>query len=77
MEISEKMDNASSLMDRINTAAQEQEKGIEQINIAINNMDSAVQKNAALVTEATSASESLLNEANELINAIEYFKLRN
>ena len=40
-------------------------------------MDSAVQKNAALVTEATSASESLLNEANELINAIEYFKLKN
>ena len=38
MEISEKMDNASSLMDRINTAAQEQEKGIEQINIAINNI---------------------------------------
>ena len=76
MEISEKMDNASSLMDRINIAAQEQEKGIEQINIAINNMDSALQKNASLVTEATSASESLLNESNELIKAIEYFKLR-
>ena len=70
------MDNASSLMDRINTAAQEQEKGIEQINIAVNNMDAALQKNASLVTEATSASESLLNEANELIKAIEYFKLK-
>ena len=77
VEISEKMDNASNLMEKINIAAQEQEKGIEQINAAINNMDSAVQKNAALVTEATSASESLLNEANELINAIEYFKLKN
>ena len=77
MEISEKMDNASSLMERINIAAQEQEKGIEQINIAINNMDSSVQKNAALVTEATSASESLLNEANELIKSIEYFRLKN
>ena len=75
-EISEKMDNASNLMDRINIAAQEQEKGIEQINAAINNMDSAVQKNAALVTEATSASESLLSEANELIKSIEYFKLK-
>ena len=77
VEISEKMDNASNLMEKINIVAQEQEKGIEQINAAINNMDSAVQKNAALVTEATSASESLLNEANELINAIEYFKLKN
>ncbi|WP_020005385.1 methyl-accepting chemotaxis protein [Brachyspira innocens] len=77
MEISEKMDNASSLMERINTAAQEQERGIEQINITINNMDAALQKNASLVTEATSASESLLNEANELIKSIEYFKLKN
>ena len=76
MEISEKMDNASSLMERINTAAQEQERGIEQINIAINNMDAALQKNASLVTEATSASESLLNEANELIKSIEYFRLK-
>ncbi|WP_297297467.1 methyl-accepting chemotaxis protein [uncultured Brachyspira sp.] len=75
-EISEKMDSASTLMDRINIAAQEQEKGIEQINIAINNMDSSVQKNAALVTEATSASESLLSEANELVKSIEYFKLK-
>ncbi|MEI0550648.1 methyl-accepting chemotaxis protein [Brachyspira intermedia] len=75
-EISDKMDKASSLMDRINIAAQEQEKGIEQINIAISNMDGAVQKNAALVTEATSASESLLSEANELVRSIEYFKLK-
>ncbi|WP_297276499.1 methyl-accepting chemotaxis protein [uncultured Brachyspira sp.] len=77
VEISDKMDTASSLMEKINIAAQEQEKGIEQINAAINNMDSAVQKNAALVTEATSASESLLSEANELIRSIEYFKLKN
>lgn len=63
-------------MDRINIAAQEQERGIEQINIAINNMDNAVQKNAALVTEATSASESLLSEANELVKSIEYFRLK-
>ena len=75
-EISDKMDKASSLMDRINIAAQEQERGIEQINIAISNMDGAVQKNAALVTEATSASESLLSEANELVRSIEYFKLK-
>ena len=77
IEISEKMDTASNLMEKINIASQEQEKGIEQINTAINNMDSAVQKNAALVTEATSASESLLNEANELIKSIEYFQLKN
>ena len=71
------MDNAASIMDKINTAAQEQEKGIDQVNIAINNMDASVQKNAALVSEATSASESLLSEANDLLKAISYFNLKN
>ena len=74
-EISEKMDKASSIMDRINIASQEQEKGIEQVDSAITNMDSSVQKNAALVEEATAASQALLNEANELIDVIGYFKL--
>ena len=64
-------------MDKINTASQEQEKGIDQVNIAIDNMDASVQKNAALVSEATSASESLLSEARDLLKAIEYFKLKN
>ncbi len=76
-EILEKMDNAASIMDKINTAAQEQEKGIDQVNIAINNMDASVQKNAALVSEAASASESLLSEANDLLKAISYFNLKN
>ena len=39
-------------------------------------MDTSVQQNAALVEEATSASQSLLNEAEDLIKAIEYFKLK-
>ena len=76
-DILQKMDNASAMMDKINTASQEQQKGIEQVNSAIGNMDSSVQKNAALVEEATAASQSLLSEANELIEVIEYFKLRN
>ena len=76
-DILEKMDNTATIMDKINIAAQEQEKGVEQVNTAISNMDSAVQKNAALVSEATSASESLLSESNELIKSIEYFKLKN
>ncbi len=63
-------------MDKINVASQQHEKGIEQVNVAISNMDASLQKNATLVTEATSASESLLNESKELIKAIDYFKLK-
>ena len=75
-DISIKMDSASNIMDKINVASQEQQKGIEQVDSAITNMDSSVQKNAALVEEATAASQALLNEANELIDVIEYFKLQ-
>ena len=71
------MDSASTMMDRINIASQEQQKEIEQVDSAITNMDSSVQKNAALVEEATAASQSLLNEASELIGVIGYFKLKN
>lgn len=39
-------------------------------------MNASVQKNAALVSEATSASESLLSEANDLLKAISYFNLK-
>ncbi|TVL47490.1 methyl-accepting chemotaxis protein [Brachyspira hyodysenteriae] len=75
-DISVKMDSASNIMDRINVASQEQQKGIEQVDFAITNMDSSVQKNASLVEEATAASQALLKEANELIDVIEYFKLQ-
>ena len=75
-DISQKMDDASAIMEKINIAAQEQGRGISRVNIAITQMDTSVQQNAALVEEATSASQSLLNEAEDLIKAIEYFKLK-
>ena len=75
-EITEKMDKASSIMERITVASQEENKGVEQVNIAISNMEISIEKNASLVEEARSASESLLNEANDLVNSIDYFKLR-
>ena len=75
-EINEKMDKTSMIMEKITIASQEENKGIEQVNIAISNMEISIEKNASLVEEARSASESLLNEANRLVNSIDYFKLR-
>ena len=76
IELEEKMDKAADIMQKINNASQEQKRGVEQINLAIMEMDSSVQKNAALVEEATAASQSLLDESKDLIDSIEYFKLR-
>ncbi|WP_028328740.1 methyl-accepting chemotaxis protein [Brachyspira alvinipulli] len=76
IEISERMDKASDLMQKIDMSSKEQERGIEQINTAITSMDSSVQQNAALVEEASSSSQLLLNESQNLTKLIDFFKLR-
>ena len=75
IEISERMDKASDLMQKIDMSSKEQERGIEQINTAITNMDSSVQKNAALVEEATASAELLFAQSEELMAAIHVFRL--
>ena len=70
------MDHAATLMQKINSVAKDEEIGIGQINITINQMDTSVQQNASLVEEATSSSQLLLNEAKNLNKLIEFFKLK-
>ena len=55
----------ANLIDEIDTASQEQAKGIEQINKAVVEMDTVVQKNASSAQEAAAASEELNAQASE------------
>jgi aerotaxis receptor len=57
------------------TASQEQSAGIEQVNQAIGQMDEITQQNAALVEQATAASESLQGQAIKLSQLVSSFKL--
>lgn len=50
----------------IASASGEQTTGIEQVNIAIAQMDDMTQQNAALVEQATAASQSMSEQAGEL-----------
>lgn len=54
-------------------ASQEQKVGIEQTNQAVGEMDRITQQNAALVEEASAASESLQNQASRLARLVETF----
>ncbi len=58
-------------------AAQEQSAGLQQINIAVNQMDQDTQKNAAMVEETTAASHSLAREVTSLNDLLGQFKLSN
>jgi methyl-accepting chemotaxis protein len=55
----------ANLIDEIDTASQEQAKGIEQINKAVVEMDTVIQRNASSAQEAAAASEELNAQAVE------------
>ncbi|KLI30450.1 methyl-accepting chemotaxis protein [Brachyspira hyodysenteriae] len=75
IEIQNKIDDASKIMEGISNSAIEQQNGIDQVKVAIAEMDSTTQKNAALVEEATASAELLFAQSKELMDAIHIFKL--
>jgi len=73
--IVEKVAEIDSLVAEISMAAQEQSTGLVEVNTAINQMDQVVQKNAAMVEEATAASHALTGEAREMATIVSRFKV--
>ena len=65
----------ADLMSDIARASQEQSSGIEQINLAMTQMEEVTQSNAALVEQAAVAAQSLDDQANGLIGAVSRFKV--
>ena len=63
------------LFTKISAASQEQASGIDQVNKAIMSMDETTQQNAALVEETTSAAQSMKEQAKELLQQVEVFKV--
>lgn len=64
-----------ALKSRGYAASQEQSAGVEQIGLAVGQMDQATQQNAALVEEMAAAANSLMAQAHDLVNAVAVFKL--
>lgn len=48
--------------------------GIDQVNSAITSMDETTQQNAALVEEAAAAAESLMEQAEQMMETVNRFK---
>ncbi|MFN4208891.1 MAG: methyl-accepting chemotaxis protein, partial [Agrobacterium albertimagni] len=61
-------------MDAIASAAQEQSVGLGEVNQAVNHMDQATQKNAAMVEEMNAASAGLAQEAASLAELLQRFR---
>ncbi|WP_051390919.1 methyl-accepting chemotaxis protein [Paraburkholderia mimosarum] len=73
-EIVEAIARVSAIMNEIASAAAEQSTGIDQVNVAVGQMDLVTQQNAALVEQATAAASSLENEAHRLNAAVSVFR---
>jgi methyl-accepting chemotaxis protein len=56
----------SDIVAEIAAASREQSAGIEQVNQAVGQMDQMTQQNAALVEEATAASQAMATQARDL-----------
>jgi aerotaxis receptor len=74
--IAESVRQVSCIMGDISAASSEQSDGIEQVNLALVQMDETTQQNAALVEEAAAASASLAEQANRLSQVIAMFRLQ-
>jgi methyl-accepting chemotaxis protein len=65
----------TELVGEIAVASQEQSQGISQVNAAMGQMEHVVQQNAALVEEASAATESMRDEAAALLERVSRFEL--
>ncbi len=74
-EIVASIEHVTQIMRDIASSSSEQAQGISQINQAVALMDSVTQQNAALVEEASAASASLQEQAQQLKHEVSTFKL--
>ncbi len=72
-EIVSSVKRVTDIIAEITAASQEQAQGIDQVNKAIMQMDETTQQNAALVEETTSASQSMKDQAKELMSQMDVF----
>ncbi|CNI30581.1 methyl-accepting chemotaxis protein [Yersinia frederiksenii] len=74
-EIVRSVTRVTDIMGEIASASDEQSRGIEQVSLAVTQMDQVTQQNAALVEEAAAAANALEEQASQLSNAVSVFRL--
>jgi methyl-accepting chemotaxis protein len=74
-EIVESVKRVTDIIGEITAASDEQTSGIEQINLAITQMDEVTQQNASLVEEAAAAAQALQDQAGGLAQLVSVFKI--
>lgn len=74
-DVVESVRRVTGIMDEIEEASREQLAGIEQVSVAVSQMDRVTHLNATLVGEAAEAAESLQRQAQSLAATVTVFRL--
>ncbi|WP_027487790.1 methyl-accepting chemotaxis protein [Allorhizobium undicola] len=75
-EISAKIVTVSQRVEAIVSGSRDQAVALGEINSSVNGMDQMTQRNAAMVEETNAATRQLADEADELMNLVNQFKLK-
>jgi methyl-accepting chemotaxis protein len=74
-EVVASIQHVTAIMSEISTASAEQSAGMSQVGQAVAQMDQVTQQNAALVEQSAAAAGSLQQQARQLVQAVEVFRL--
>ena len=74
-EIVSSVAKASEIVAKIAAASAEQTAGIEQVNMAVGQLDEITQQNAALAEQASAASISMSEQSTNMIHLLNFFKV--
>ena len=70
-----KVSQINSVVADIAAGAEEQSRALQEVNIAVNQMDQATRQNAAMAEETTAAARSMLQETQQLSEMVGQFRL--
>ncbi len=77
LQISDRVAAINTRISEISSSAQAQALRLQQVNLAVNEMDKMTQQNAAMVEESNAAARSLAEEATDLAQVVQRFQTGN
>ncbi|MGL5700432.1 MAG: methyl-accepting chemotaxis protein, partial [Kluyvera sp.] len=75
-EIVNAVTKVTDIMGEIASASDEQSRGIDQVSLAVTEIDRVTQQNAALVEQSAAAAESLEEQARKLTQSMAVFNIK-
>lgn len=75
-EVVRSVQRVTDIIGEVASASTEQSTGIEQVNVAVNQMDEVTQQNAALVEQASAAAQAMADQAQSLRDAVAIFQVK-